>query len=616
MMIPAVMIANRVRDRSQLNEKSQTLTLSTLKPSVSSIRILNEDSTQSQFFTKRNSSLNHSNRYVQNPVSSSKLLQQATYKEDLLMVPSISQLESIKKTHSIQTTKQSQKQFSLTSKNNQTNNSIERLSELAQISSKQVALNQLVSKQNQIKQQQSKIDKQNPSAQENYSLEDISYLAATQTLGCSHNSGNIQSKCKNTSCSGSSSKQLTSSTCFDSRDYSKNESSGSYKTELSQLNFNSSISQESQLQKNESHNNYLSIKINGVPSDLNFPSVSLNVSPNRPTQNSFSSISQKMRSSSKQASPCKSLQLSENRYKSQPQNLQISKDFDPEYLGYHSITENQRLRMIDWMIQVFRVLGKQVTKTFVLATQIMDKFYLIKMLQGIKQNKADFHIVGLTSIFIASKYEDVQPIFMRQILNEASHGKYDRSQILNKEQDILQTLEFKIQNNSFYDEACEKMHGLIQLYNSQFQQSQKLNKQDRKDLFVLAGFFSQIVLHSSELSHQDIEILSSSIIYLTLKYYKNYSSAQLLQFMNGDTMVLSDKTLLIKINTAQQLYSKFKQGLMNKFAESEVAFIKQLRNRISQMFTNFQKDYPNQQNLYKNIPSLFSQDSIKLLSSQ
>eukprot|EP00347_Sterkiella_histriomuscorum_P019391 403341808 len=237
------------------------------------------------------------------------------------------------------------------------------------------------------------------------------------------------------------------------------------------------------------------------------------------------------------------------------------------------------------------------------------------MYQGIKQSKTDFHIVGLTSIFIASKYEDVQPIFMRQILNEAAHGKYDKSQILLKEQDILQTLEFKILQNSFYDEACEKLHGLIKIFNNNSEISQKIDKKDRKELSVLAGFFSQIVLHSSELSHQDIEILSSSIIYLTLKYYKNYSSAQLLQFMNGDTMVQSDKTLLIKINTAQQLYSKFRLGLMDNYLDNQIACIKQLRDRISQMFINFEKDFPNQKNLCKNIPSLFSEDSIKLLTS-
>eukprot|EP00347_Sterkiella_histriomuscorum_P009281 403341809 len=61
MMIPAAMIAHRVRERSQLNQKSQTLMANQLKPSNSSRRILNEDSTQSQFFNKRNSSLNHSN---------------------------------------------------------------------------------------------------------------------------------------------------------------------------------------------------------------------------------------------------------------------------------------------------------------------------------------------------------------------------------------------------------------------------------------------------------------------------------------------------------------------------------------------------------------------------
>ena len=77
--------------------------------------------------------------------------------------------------------------------------------------------------------------------------------------------------------------------------------------------------------------------------------------------------------------------------------------------------------MVDWMIQVLRVLEKRHTKTHILATLIMDKYFKIKMEQGIKLSKGDLHIVGLVSIFLSSKYEDVIPLTMNQILNDAAH---------------------------------------------------------------------------------------------------------------------------------------------------------------------------------------------------
>lgn len=38
--------------------------------------------------------------------------------------------------------------------------------------------------------------------------------------------------------------------------------------------------------------------------------------------------------------------------------------------------------------------------------------------------KEDLHIVGLVSIYISSKFEDVFPIQIDEILNLAAHGKY------------------------------------------------------------------------------------------------------------------------------------------------------------------------------------------------
>ena len=68
--------------------------------------------------------------------------------------------------------------------------------------------------------------------------------------------------------------------------------------------------------------------------------------------------------------------------------------------------------MVDWMIVVFRVLKKSSYKTFFLATQLMDTYFIIKKKQGKKVSKQDLHIVGLVCVFIASKFEDVIPIYL------------------------------------------------------------------------------------------------------------------------------------------------------------------------------------------------------------
>ena len=52
--------------------------------------------------------------------------------------------------------------------------------------------------------------------------------------------------------------------------------------------------------------------------------------------------------------------------------------------------------------------------------------------------------MGAVAIFISSKYEDVIPIFMQQLVSEACHGKYEASVIVEQEKKILQSLNFKI----------------------------------------------------------------------------------------------------------------------------------------------------------------------------
>jgi len=59
--------------------------------------------------------------------------------------------------------------------------------------------------------------------------------------------------------------------------------------------------------------------------------------------------------------------------------------------------------MIDWMIEVLTNF-KCEDQTFFLAANLLDRF-----LKNVKQPQeiADLHLMGVTAMFIASKYEDI-----------------------------------------------------------------------------------------------------------------------------------------------------------------------------------------------------------------
>ncbi len=86
--------------------------------------------------------------------------------------------------------------------------------------------------------------------------------------------------------------------------------------------------------------------------------------------------------------------------------------------------------MIDWMIQVFRVLNRSQDKTLFQAVGILDGFF------GASKepiSREDLHLFGVVSVFLSSKIEDVVPIFMNDIIRDASHGKFSKQQIIDAE---------------------------------------------------------------------------------------------------------------------------------------------------------------------------------------
>ena len=47
-------------------------------------------------------------------------------------------------------------------------------------------------------------------------------------------------------------------------------------------------------------------------------------------------------------------------------------------------------------------------------------------------------------MFLASKYEDIQPLMMRTIINKIGHCKFTNREILARELEMLRTLEFRV----------------------------------------------------------------------------------------------------------------------------------------------------------------------------
>ena len=95
--------------------------------------------------------------------------------------------------------------------------------------------------------------------------------------------------------------------------------------------------------------------------------------------------------------------------------------------------------LVDWLIEVhakFRLLPE----TLYLAINIVDRFLSERVVSLVK-----LQLVGLTSLFIASKYEEVIPPSIQNFLYLAQDGDYTEEEIIRAERYMLQVLKFNMQ---------------------------------------------------------------------------------------------------------------------------------------------------------------------------
>jgi len=94
--------------------------------------------------------------------------------------------------------------------------------------------------------------------------------------------------------------------------------------------------------------------------------------------------------------------------------------------------------MVDWMVEVTDSFNCD-HQTFFYSVSIMDRY--LKACQT-KLVFDDVHLLGATSIFIASKFEDTRCITMKEMLVKICHNEFTVEQIKEKERDILAVLDY------------------------------------------------------------------------------------------------------------------------------------------------------------------------------
>lgn len=109
----------------------------------------------------------------------------------------------------------------------------------------------------------------------------------------------------------------------------------------------------------------------------------------------------------------------------------------------NDINEKMRAILVDWLIEV-HLKFKLLPETLFLTVNIIDRY-----LQKAVIPRTQLQLVGVTSMLIASKYEEIYAPEVRDFVYITDKA-YSKQEILKMEYTILSALEFNLTNPSSY----------------------------------------------------------------------------------------------------------------------------------------------------------------------
>lgn len=163
------------------------------------------------------------------------------------------------------------------------------------------------------------------------------------------------------------------------------------------------------------------------------------------------------------------------------------------FLSPHKMNPLHHRRMIDWMIEVLSVYNSS-PDTFFLSVHVMN-LYISKTKKLLKDS--DVYLLGITSMFIAHKYEEIYAFSLNDVVKKISHNSFTANQIRQSEKDVVKTISLDC---LIYSSVFEFVK--VFLFDLVFNNGKSL-KQERLEMFYdmisnTTLYLSMLVMHYNE----------------------------------------------------------------------------------------------------------------------
>lgn len=227
---------------------------------------------------------------------------------------------------------------------------------------------------------------------------------------------------------------------------------------------------------------------------------------------------------------------------------------DPDYLTKVQIPtevkDTSRAFLVEWIIDVHRKF-RLLPETLYVTVFLIDRYLSFKQIK-----KSQLHILGVTSLLISTKYEEIYPPELKDLLS-VSENKFSRSEVLSMERDMLMTLQFDLTTPSAYR------------FLERFRRLSTTTANDDQ-LFFFAQYIMEIsLLDASLLKYRPSEIAAASLMLSakslrkTAIWNKEMEKASQLREESMAKVVEDVKSFALEVNP------KFLTTLKYKFSKQE-----------------------------------------------
>lgn len=162
--------------------------------------------------------------------------------------------------------------------------------------------------------------------------------------------------------------------------------------------------------------------------------------------------------------------------------------------------------MLDWMVEVTSSY-KFTPKTYFSSACLMDRYFKA---EEERLPITQLHIIGVTSMLIATKMDEVYPLKIKTVYEKIVHKKIEKRDLVEMEARMVQKLGFIVNSWTFYDIALFKLH----------QNSQSKNEEVLRAIEDLCNVIGKFIVFNYEFyGHYSMSVLGEGLLRAACRIY-------------------------------------------------------------------------------------------------